>query len=128
MEVRQWYQHRTAPTRARRSPSIQDRSRSYFNIILSIYFQAETSTGWTFANEVRRRENLNRAAAVRMRLALMTTAAMAAGLIALLFASGAGAASRFAIGVVVVMGMLAAALFTLFVPPTVYSLIAKNHR
>ena len=88
----------------------------------------------SFANEIQRRENLDRtaaiqrAAAVRMRPVLMTTAAMVAGLIPLLFAAGAGAASRFAIGIVVVMGMLIGTLFTLFVLPTVYSLIAKDHR
>src|SRR6185503_4240978 len=88
----------------------------------------------SFANEIQRRENLDRtaaiqrAAAVRMRPVLMTTAAMVAGLIPLLFAAGAGAASRFAIGIVVVMGMLIGTLFTLFVLPTVYSLIAKDRR
>jgi multidrug efflux pump len=88
----------------------------------------------SFANEIQRQENLDRmaaiqrAAAVRMRPILMTTAAMVAGLVPLLFAHGAGAASRFAIGIVVVMGMLVGTLFTLFVLPTVYSLIAKDHR
>ena len=66
----------------------------------------------TFANHIQQREGLSRleaiqrAAAVRMRPVLMTTAAMVAGLVPLLFAEGAGAASRFAIGIVVVMGML----------------------
>ena len=88
----------------------------------------------TFANEMQHGEGLDRvaairkAAAVRMRPVLMTTAAMVAGLVPLLFASGAGAASRFAIGIVVVMGMLIGTLFTLFVLPTVYSLIARDHR
>ncbi|MDX3882745.1 MAG: efflux RND transporter permease subunit, partial [Achromobacter sp.] len=59
---------------------------------------------------------------------LMTTAAMAAGLVPLLFAGGAGANSRFAIGIVVVMGLLVGTLFTLFVLPTVYSLLAGDHR
>ena len=88
----------------------------------------------TFANEMQHGEGLDRvaairkAAAVRMRPVLMTTAAMVAGLVPLLFASGAGAASRFAIGIVVVMGMLIGTLFTLFVLPTVYSFIARDHR
>ncbi|MDB5686095.1 MAG: acriflavin resistance protein, partial [Rhizorhabdus sp.] len=88
----------------------------------------------SFANEIQKQEGLDRvaairrSAAVRMRPVLMTTAAMVAGLVPLLFASGAGAASRFAIGIVVVMGMLVGTLFTLFVLPTVYSLIAKDHR
>ncbi|MFA5629959.1 MAG: efflux RND transporter permease subunit [Porticoccaceae bacterium] len=87
-----------------------------------------------FANEIQVHENLDRTAAVRkaarvrMRPILMTTAAMVAGLVPLLFASGAGAASRFAIGIVVVMGMLVGTLFTLFVLPTIYSFIAKDHR
>ena len=88
----------------------------------------------SFANQMQHEEGLDRvaairkAAAVRMRPVLMTTAAMVAGLIPLLFASGAGAASRFAIGIVVVMGMLIGTVFTLFVLPTVYSFVAKDHR
>ena len=50
------------------------------------------------------------------------------GMVPLLFASGAGANSRFAIGIVVVMGMFIGTLFTLFILPTVYSFIAKDHR
>ncbi|WP_336194704.1 efflux RND transporter permease subunit [Pseudomonas aeruginosa] len=88
----------------------------------------------TFANHIQQHENLNRleaiekAAAVRMRPVLMTTAAMVAGLVPLVFAEGAGSASRFSIGIVVVMGMLIGTLFTLFVLPTIYSFIAKDHR
>lgn len=88
----------------------------------------------SFANEMQRNEGLSRleairhAAAVRMRPVLMTTAAMVAGLVPLLFAGGAGAASRFAIGIVVVTGMLIGTLFTLFVLPTVYALLAGDHR
>ena len=51
----------------------------------------------------------------------MTTAAMVAGLLPLVFASGAGSASRFSLGVVVVAGMAIGTLFTLFVLPTVYT-------
>jgi len=88
----------------------------------------------SFANEMQAKEGLSRidairhAAAVRMRPVLMTTAAMVAGLVPLLFAGGAGAASRFAIGIVVVMGMLIGTLFTLFVLPTIYTLLAGDHR
>ncbi|WP_407151670.1 efflux RND transporter permease subunit [Bradyrhizobium sp. ORS 86] len=88
----------------------------------------------SFANEIQHHEGLDRvaairkAAAVRMRPVLMTTAAMVAGLAPLLYADGAGAASRFAIGIVVVMGMLVGTLFTLFVLPTFYILIARDHR
>ena len=88
----------------------------------------------TFANHIQHHENVSRieaiekAAAVRMRPVLMTTAAMVAGLVPLLFANGAGSASRFSIGIVVVMGMLIGTFFTLFVLPTIYSFIAKDHR
>jgi multidrug efflux pump len=87
-----------------------------------------------FANEIQAAKGHDRhaaiveAASVRMRPILMTTAAMVAGLVPLIFANGAGAASRFAIGIVVVMGMLIGTLFTLFVLPTFYTLIAKDHR
>jgi multidrug efflux pump len=88
----------------------------------------------TFANHIQHHENLSRidaiqkAATVRMRPVLMTTSAMVAGLVPLLFADGAGSASRFSIGIVVVMGMLIGTLFTLLVLPTIYSFIAKDHR
>ncbi|MDC7787898.1 efflux RND transporter permease subunit [Rhodoplanes sp. TEM] len=87
-----------------------------------------------FANEIQHRDGLDprraivESARVRMRPVLMTTAAMVAGLVPLLFATGAGAASRFAIGIVVVTGMLIGTLFTLFVLPTFYTLIAGDHR
>ena len=57
-----------------------------------------------------------------------TTAAMVTGLLPLLTASGAGAASRFSIGLVVVAGMSIGTLFTLFVLPAVYVAIATDHR
>ena len=58
----------------------------------------------------------------------MTTAAMVVGLVPLLIASGAGAASRFSIGIVIVSGMSIGTLFTLFVLPTVYTVLATDHR
>ncbi|WJY16580.1 efflux RND transporter permease subunit [Pectobacteriaceae bacterium CE90] len=88
----------------------------------------------TFANHIQHHENLSRieaiekAASVRMRPVLMTTAAMVTGLVPMLFADGAGSASRFSIGIVVVMGMLVGTFFTLFVLPTIYSFVAKDHR
>jgi multidrug efflux pump len=87
-----------------------------------------------FANELQLNEGLDRrsaiemAARVRLRPILMTTAAMVTGLIPLLTASGAGAASRFSIGLVVVAGMSIGTLFTLFVLPAVYVAIATDHR
>jgi len=86
-----------------------------------------------FANQLQlsegldRRRAIERAARVRLRPILMTTAAMVVGLVPLLTASGAGAASRFSIGVVVVAGMAVGTLFTLFVLPAVYTVLAKNH-
>jgi multidrug efflux pump len=87
-----------------------------------------------FANELQRNENLERrmaieeAAKVRLRPILMTTAAMVVGLFPLLTAAGAGAASRFSIGLVIVAGMSIGTLFTLFVLPTVYTYLASDHR
>jgi multidrug efflux pump len=87
-----------------------------------------------FANQLQRHEGLNkrqaieRAAAVRLRPILMTTAAMVVGLFPLLTAAGAGAASRFSIGIVIVAGMTIGTLFTLFVLPTVYTGLARDHR
>jgi multidrug efflux pump len=75
-----------------------------------------------------RRAAIEKAARVRLRPILMTTAAMVTGLIPLLIATGAGAASRFSIGLVVVAGMSIGTLFTLFVLPAVYVAIAKDHR
>jgi multidrug efflux pump len=87
-----------------------------------------------FANQLQRHEKLDRrraierAAQVRLRPILMTTAAMVVGLVPLLLASGAGAASRFSIGVVIVAGMSIGTLFTLFVLPAVYTVLATDHR
>jgi multidrug efflux pump len=87
-----------------------------------------------FANELQLNEGLDKrsaiemAARIRLRPILMTTAAMVTGLLPLLTASGAGAASRFSIGLVVVSGMSIGTLFTLFVLPAVYVAIATNHR
>ncbi|ENV09690.1 hypothetical protein F966_02350 [Acinetobacter higginsii] len=86
-----------------------------------------------FANELQLHEGLNKQAAIlkaaqiRLRPILMTTAAMVFGLIPLLFATGAGAHSRFGLGLVIVCGMLIGTFFTLFVLPTIYSLLARQH-
>ena len=74
-----------------------------------------------------RRQAIIRAAQIRLRPVLMTTAAMVIGLIPLLFASGAGANSRFGLGVVIVSGMMVGTLFTLFVLPAVYTRLARDH-
>ena len=67
------------------------------------------------------------AAGIRLRPILMTTAAMVLGVLPLVFASGAGAASRFAIGLVISTGLAIGTLFTLFVVPGVYMLIGATH-
>jgi multidrug efflux pump len=67
------------------------------------------------------------ATSARLRPILMTTAAMVLGVIPLVFASGAGAASRFAIGLVISTGLAIGTLFTLFVVPGVYMLIGADH-
>lgn len=87
-----------------------------------------------FANKAQIEKNLDRRAAielaarVRLRPILMTTAAMVAGLLPLIMADGAGAASRFSIGLVIVAGMLIGTLFTLLILPSFYTLIAKDHK
>jgi multidrug efflux pump len=75
-----------------------------------------------------RREAIERAAAIRLRPILMTTAAMVIAMVPLILATGAGAASRFAIGVVIASGMTIGTLFTLFVTPAVYTYVAREHR
>ncbi|WP_219062224.1 multidrug efflux RND transporter permease subunit [Pseudomonas sp. UMAB-08] len=83
-----------------------------------------------FANQLRRdkglsaREAIEEAAAIRLRPVLMTTAAMVFGMVPLILATGAGAVSRFDIGTVIATGMSIGTLFTLFVLPCVYTLLA----
>ncbi|QEY64736.1 multidrug efflux RND transporter permease subunit [Metapseudomonas lalkuanensis] len=85
-----------------------------------------------FANQLRRekglsaREAVEEAAAIRLRPVLMTTAAMVFGMVPLIIATGAGAVSRFDIGLVIATGMSIGTLFTLFVLPCVYTLLAKK--
>ncbi|HZR02828.1 MAG TPA: efflux RND transporter permease subunit [Burkholderiales bacterium] len=84
-----------------------------------------------FANQLRAKgmgkmEAVLEASTLRLRPILMTTAAMVLGAIPLAFASGAGAESRQAIGWVVVGGLVLGTLLTLFVVPTVYSLLVRT--
>lgn len=87
-----------------------------------------------FANHLQREKNLDKraaveeAASIRLRPILMTTAAMVCGVFPLLIASGAGAVSRFDIGLVISAGLLIGTCCTLFVVPTMYTYIAKDHR
>jgi hydrophobe/amphiphile efflux-1 (HAE1) family protein len=75
-----------------------------------------------------RRRAIEEAAAIRLRPILMTTAAMVVGMVPLLLANGAGAASRYSIGLVIAAGMSIGTLFTLFVTPAVYTYVAREHR
>ena len=68
------------------------------------------------------------AAALRLRPILMTTGAMVLGSVPLAIATGAGAEARNQIGLVIVGGMAIGTVFTLFVVPVVYLLIARNRQ
>jgi multidrug efflux pump len=70
---------------------------------------------------------IEEAAAVRLRPVLMTTAAMVLGVVPLVIASGAGAAGRRAMGIVLFAGLSIGTLFTLFIVPAVYILLAADH-
>ena len=71
------------------------------------------------------REAIEKAAGVRLRPILMTTAAMVLGVLPLVVAKGAGAESRYSMGLVIATGMSIGTLFTLFVVPVFYTFIAK---
>jgi len=84
-----------------------------------------------FANQLRvkgmdKMDALVEAATLRLRPILMTTAAMVLGAVPLALAHGAGAESRQAIGWVIVGGLLLGTLLTLFVIPTVYSVLVRT--
>jgi multidrug efflux pump len=84
-----------------------------------------------FANDLQKegkekREAIEKAASIRLRPILMTTAAMVLGVIPLLKATGAGAISRFNIGLVISSGISIGTLFTLFVVPAMYMFLAEN--
>jgi multidrug efflux pump len=73
-------------------------------------------------------EAIHQAAMTRLRPVLMTSAATIAGHFPLTLVTGAGAAARNSIGLVLVGGMFIGTLFTLFVVPSIYMLIAREHR
>ena len=85
-----------------------------------------------FANNLQRqglhkREAVHQAAMTRLRPILMTTGATIAGHFPLVLVTGAGAAARNAIGLVLVGGMAIGSLFTLFAIPSIYMLVARDH-
>jgi multidrug efflux pump len=85
-----------------------------------------------FANKlqmegVNKLQAVHDAAMIRLRPVLMTTFATIAGHFPLVLVTGAGAAARNSIGLVLVGGMAIGTLFTLFVVPSLYVLFAKDH-
>jgi len=86
-----------------------------------------------FANQLQIHEALSKhdavikAAVIRLRPILMTTVSMIMAMVPLLIASGPGAVSRFHIGLVVAAGLGIGTLFTLFVVPAVYLMLARDH-
>jgi multidrug efflux pump len=86
-----------------------------------------------FANELQRQglaklPAIAQAARIRLRPVMMTSVATICGHLPLCFVSGAGAAARNSIGRVLVGGMTIGTIFTLFIVPSLYMLIAKAHR
>jgi multidrug efflux pump len=84
-----------------------------------------------FANQLRDRgveftEALLQAASARLRPILMTSLTAVAGAVPLVISSGAGAETRFVIGIVVISGVLVATILTLFLVPVAYSLLARK--
>lgn len=84
-----------------------------------------------FANDLQlqgfsKKEAVINAASIRLRPILMTTGAMVLGVVPLIFAQGAGAVSRFNIGLVIGTGIAIGTVFTLFVVPAMYMLLAEN--
>jgi len=71
---------------------------------------------------------LREASLTRLRPVLMTSAAMVLGQLPLVLVSGPGAAARNSIGIILVAGMVVGTVFTLFVVPVFYSLLAADHR
>ena len=58
----------------------------------------------------------------------MTTSAMVFGVLPLILANGAGAVSRYNIGLVIASGMLVGTCFTLYVVPVMYTFFATDHK
>lgn len=85
-----------------------------------------------FANQLRHEKGLTReqgivaSARQRLRPILMTTAATALGVVPLMTADGAGAAARFAMGLVIFSGITVGTFFTLFVVPAFYAMISRR--
>jgi multidrug efflux pump len=87
-----------------------------------------------FANKMQKNDNLSpveaviKAASIRLRPILMTSFSTIIGIMPLVIATGAGAASRQSIGITIVCGFAIGTLFTLFVLPVIYTFFAADHR
>ncbi len=86
-----------------------------------------------FANKLQeegkaKMDAIREASVLRLRPVLMTSIATIAGHTPLIFAEGAGAEARNSIGIVLVFGMTIGTIFTLFVLPSIYILLAKDHQ
>ncbi len=79
-------------------------------------------------HQLNRIDAVMEATKIRLRPILMTTASTIAGLIPLMYATGAGAEQRFSIGIVIVAGLAIGTLFTLFVLPIIYTYLAEKHK
>ena len=86
-----------------------------------------------FANKLQineglsKREAVEKAATIRLRPIFMTTVALIVAMVPLLIATGAGAVSRFHIGLTIAAGLGVGTLFTLYVLPAIYILLARDH-
>ena len=86
-----------------------------------------------FANILQKDKGLNKieavieAAAIRLRPIIMTSLALIFAMVPLLIAAGPGAESRFAIGLTITAGLGIGTLFTVFVLPAFYILLARDH-
>ncbi len=86
-----------------------------------------------FANQLREegrsvRDAVIEASTVRLRPIMMTVLSTVLGAVPLVLSSGAGAASRFSIGIVIMGGFLAASILTLFLTPVLYDLLLRDRR
>ncbi len=84
-----------------------------------------------FANQLRKdgknlESSIIEAASIRLRPILMTSFSTIIGVLPLIIGSGPGAASRLTVGITIFGGMLFSTFFTLYVIPTIYSIIGKN--
>jgi HAE1 family hydrophobic/amphiphilic exporter-1/multidrug efflux pump len=86
-----------------------------------------------FTNQLRKEgkkieEAIVEASTIRLRPILMTSLSTVFGVLPLIIGSGPGAASRLTVGITIFSGMLFSTFFTLYVIPTIYSIIGKNEK